>query len=53
MIKAKTYFEQVPLDIVKKIVEQQNEQEKVAVLPTTTRKKKAKVNPVEAIAVNQ
>jgi|HubBroStandDraft_6_1064221.scaffolds.fasta_scaffold47899_3 hypothetical protein len=53
MIKAKTYFKQVPLKIVKKILEQQNEQEIVAVQPTTLRKKKLKVNPMEAIPVNQ
>jgi hypothetical protein len=49
--KLKTYFEQVPLKVVKKIVEQQTEQEKVAVLPTTTRKKKLKVKLVKGIAV--
>jgi hypothetical protein len=53
VIKAKTYFKQVPLNIVKKILEQHNELEKVAVLRTTTRKKKRKVNLVKAIAVIQ
>jgi hypothetical protein len=53
MIKPKTYFKQVPPKIVKKIVEQQTEQEKVAVLPTTTRKNKLRVNLVEALGVIQ
>jgi hypothetical protein len=52
MIKRKTHFEQVPLEIVKKIVEQQTEQEDIAVLPTTARKKKLKTNPMEASMVN-
>ena len=51
MIKRKTYFEQVPLKIVKKIVEPHTLQENGAVLPTTARKKKLKANPVEAIMV--
>ena len=51
MIKPKTYFKQVPLKFVKKIVEQQTEQEKVALLPTRAAKKKLKVRLVEAIAV--
>jgi hypothetical protein len=51
MIKPKTYFKQVPLKLVKKIVEQQDEQEEVAVLPTRAGKKKLKVNLVEALAV--
>jgi len=37
MIKPKTYFKQFPPKIAKKTVEQQPEQENVAVLPTTTR----------------
>ncbi len=51
MIKPKTYFKQVPLKVIKKIVKQQAEQEQGAVLPTRTRKKKLKVRLVEAIAV--
>jgi hypothetical protein len=51
MIRAKTYFKQVPLKIVKKILERQNELENVVVLPATTRKRKPKANLVEATAV--
>jgi len=53
MIKPKTYFKQVPPKIVRKILEQQKELENVVVLPTTTCKRKPKVNLVEVIAVNE
>jgi hypothetical protein len=51
IIKPKTYFKQVPLKFVKKIVKQQTEQEEVAVLPTSAAKKKLKLSLVEAITV--
>ena len=41
MRKPKTDFEQVPLEIVKKIVEQQTEQEELVVPPIATAKEKA------------
>lgn len=36
MLKSKTYFEQVPLKVVKKILQQQDTQEKIAPLPGDT-----------------
>jgi hypothetical protein len=41
MRKPKTHFEQVPIEIVKKIVEQQVEREELAVPPITTGKEKS------------
>lgn len=44
-------FKQVPPKIVREIMEQQTEQEKVAVLPATTRNRKLRVNLVEGLGV--
>jgi hypothetical protein len=49
MLKLKTHFAQVPLEIVRKIVEQQMELEKIASLPRADNKKKLEEIPLEPI----
>jgi hypothetical protein len=51
MRKLKTHFEQVPLEMVRTIVREQIEREKMAAVPLKTDAKKLEENPLEVIPV--
>ena len=51
MRKLKTHFKQVPLEIVRKIVEQQTAEEKLSVAPVADDRKELEENGFEATTV--
>ena len=53
MLKVKTHFEQVPLEIVKKIVEKEVKQEKTAEPAPATRKNELEEDSLEARTVRE
>jgi hypothetical protein len=52
MLRPKTYFEQVPLEIVQKIVEKEDEQEKTTIPARGSKKKKLREDVVAPSRVN-